>query len=287
MSFWKKLIGDEPPSLVIPVSTPEPEPPPKPKVDLEAIIVEPDPVSEISEPASEISTPVSEPFRDEHIEDIFPEAIPEPPPVEEKKPIGRPRKHHVSLLTDEQIAKIRRNEEKNQADQDRRKKKALEKKAIQLEKRRLEAQRKVEVAVQATEYALSAPIPEPVTSAPLVKNDGQFKPGISPNPDGSAKPVRDAIRKCIVLARASADNPDKSRLDALLDKIYLMAMQAEDLDSVLDAAKFIAERLEGKAGVEGEGGGSSAPSLVVNIGTRFGKADQPVVEVLEAKESNG
>jgi hypothetical protein len=149
--------------------------------------------------------------------------------------------------------------------------------------RRNKKQQEKRTAAKAAKLALlPPPPPEPIV---VIKKDTKFQPGQSGNPGGRPKHVREALEKCIVLARASKECPDKSKLEALIDRIYERAMdEKQDLDLILEAAKFIAERLEGKPSADPAEAATGTPALVVNIGTRFNAADpRPQVEVLEAK----
>lgn len=130
---------------------------------------------------------------------------------------------------------------------------------------------------------------EPAQIVP-VKPSHLWLPGQSGNPDGRPKVrhVRTAIEKVIVLAKAknSTDPLVATRLEALLSKVYDRAMDPDaDLDQVIDAAKFIAERLEGKPTQEIEGSGVGGNQmLVVNIGTRFQAAPKPAQgDIIEAE----
>ena len=148
---------------------------------------------------------------------------------------------------------------------------------------------KAKLARQQTKAAAAALV-VPAPPAPLV-NTGQFLPGKSGNPAGRPrKVVKDAIEKVIANARAlnSKDPLVATRLEALMYRVYDKAMEPEaDLEEILEAAKFIADRLDGKpsnddTGMISSGGGP----LVVNIGTRFTptlpKADILEAEVLES-----
>jgi hypothetical protein len=147
------------------------------------------------------------------------------------------------------------------------------------EKKLRQEVKKTKAAEEAMSTALTVPTPDAVERIAAK--------GKVPVPEGRSKHVFDTLEKCIVLAKASEDTPDKSRLEALVEKIYLMAMQSADLDEVLETAKFIAERLEGKP--QSLYGGASEPSgghsLTVNIGTRFSsqKSDVEVVSITEDK----
>jgi hypothetical protein len=88
------------------------------------------------------------------------------------------------------------------------------------------------------------------------------------------KHVKNALEKIIAQARAKNTNDPlvTTRLEALVHKIYEMAMDPDaELDEVLEAAKFISERLEGKPSQDVDADASGKPALTININaTRFG-----------------
>ncbi len=117
-----------------------------------------------------------------------------------------------------------------------------------------------------------------------------IKPGETRNPLGKGisaghkkrKLVYEALEKIIAKAKHvdTSDPEVTNRLDALMKKIFLMAMdEGAKLEQVLEAAKFISERLDGKPTQEiDETGGGHGP-LIINIGTRFGAAAPEHVSV--------
>jgi hypothetical protein len=165
---------------------------------------------------------------------------------------GRPR--NDAILSPENVARIKRKE--------------IEQKAR--EQKRLEKKQAAQAA--ATEKALHEKA-VPVRGDELTR----FKPGVSGNPNGRPKmEVREALERALVRARATP-NGDKSRLDALSERIYHLAMDPScSLELLLKAYELIGNRLDGKPTVESaEGGGNAGNSLVINIGSRFAPAQVP------------
>jgi hypothetical protein len=171
-----------------------------------------------------------------------------------------------SLISPEMEARIKAKEEKKKAAAERRKQKQQVKQEL--------------VRVLPVQDAPVAPIVKPEVPPQLVSS--LWKPGQSGNPSGrpKTKHVKDALEKVIAQARlkTSSDPLVTTRLEALMHKIYEMAMDEDaELDEVLEAAKFISERLEGKPASEVEENGEGKPALTININaTRFGI--QPAIE---------
>lgn len=164
------------------------------------------------------------------------------PEVPVKRGRGRPKgatNKYKGLLTDEQRARLR----------------ARDNTETKKAKAAAEKERRLIMRAEATERALTLPIPEALL-APKAKTEEKLY-------------VRDAIEKVIALAQAA---PDKTRLEALLDRAYLLAMdESTDLETLLKVIKLIAERMEAApTNKNEEGGGTSSPNLTININaTRF------------------
>lgn len=182
-------------------------------------------------------------------------------PVPPKIGMGNPLRKG-SLLSPEQTAKIKSREMKREI------------------KRKTNLENKKLLAEQA-EIALNT---QPICESPICEtqiqpvNTGQWKPGQTGNPAGSSakkRHVKEALERVIVQAKAiNAKDPTvTTRLENLMSKIYTMAMANDaEPDIVIEAAKFISERLEGRPvqEVTDSEGGSSKPELTININaTRF------------------
>ena len=111
---------------------------------------------------------------------------------------------------------------------------------------------------EASELAQYRPIPEMPIQA-VVEKQREY--------------IRESIERVIVLA--SVDGIEKSRLDALYDKAYMLAMDSSaDLEIVLKTIKLLGEQLQGKG--SNADGGSSGVSLTVNVNaTRFQVKETP------------
>lgn len=99
----------------------------------------------------------------------------------------------------------------------------------------------------------------------------------------TSRPVRDAIHKIIIEARASGEG-DKTRLEALIDKGFQLAMHsAADFKQLMEFMEFIASRTDGKPAQEIVGGASDGkPNVTINIAaTRFGALKPPIKDMGE------
>lgn len=118
--------------------------------------------------------------------------------------------------------------------------------------------RRDEAKKEASETALSIPAPEPIAVKPTEKQKLY---------------ARESIEKVIALAKV--EGLEKTRLDALIDKAYLLAMDSStDLEMLIKVIQMFADRLDGKAMLNvnhGEGGGGGGPlALTINVNaTRF------------------
>lgn len=181
-----------------------------------------------------------------------------------------PKEPKQFLLPEAYVARLKEREERKKATQQRAAAKAAEKK---------KAKKIVEIAAKLDELKTESALLTGTTPPALVPH--QWKPGESGNPGGKPKTkyIRDSIEKVIAQAR-TCNHKDPlvvTKLDALLHKIYEKAMDKDaDLDEILEAAKFISERLDGKPAQDVEDAGSQKPALTININaTRFAI---PVVE---------
>jgi hypothetical protein len=189
------------------------------------------------------------------------------PPIPEEKieRRGRPKgstNEYKGLLTKEQIDRIRGRITASTKSKEEKKKRAAE-----------EKRRRAVVRAEASAQGALLPVPEPIRK---------------PNPPEEKKlHIKEAIERCIVLARAT-EGLDKTRMEAMLERLYLLAMdQGTDIEELLKTIQFFAERMEGKpqannAPVENA---ASAPTLIVNIGTRFAPKENPKIEVFSVEKN--
>jgi hypothetical protein len=133
--------------------------------------------------------------------------------------------------------------------------------------------RRDEAKKEASETALSRPIPESLAKPAPTEKQKLY--------------VREAIERVIALAKV--EGTEKSRLDALIDKAYLLAMDSStDLEMLLRVISLFADRLEGKATQNinhGEGAAVGPLALTINVNaTRFQvKTPAPNEGVIDAE----
>lgn len=84
--------------------------------------------------------------------------------------------------------------------------------------------------------------------------------------EGRPTPVRDALEKCIVYAKS--EGADKSRLEALIDKAYFLAISTGTLKEVMEMIELLGLRLEPKVTEQAQG--PAPPQVFINVqNTRF------------------